>query len=123
MDGHATRNMLKQRQDFDDGRLSTTLIGPSFPSSIEVDCLSPTLRLAIPPSSNIGPLEKPMTKREMLQFQSKNFATMAFRFQVSLEIHDALLAMKMDINHECKTQGEDFNLENNLGVRSNFKGG
>jgi len=54
MDGHATRNMFKWKQDFVDGRLSTTIIGPSSPSSTEVDCPSPTLRPTSLPSSNIG---------------------------------------------------------------------
>jgi hypothetical protein len=35
-----------------------------------------------------------MTKQEMLQFQSMNLATMGFHFQVSSEIHDALLLQK-----------------------------
>jgi len=38
-----------------------------------------------------------MIKQKMLQFQSMNLATMAFHFQVSSKIHDALIiAMKMD---------------------------
>jgi hypothetical protein len=38
-------------------------------------------------------------------------ATMASHFQVSLEIHDALLATKMDINHECKNKVKISNLQ------------
>jgi hypothetical protein len=33
-----------------------------------------------------------------------SLATMAFYFQVSLEIHDALLVAKMDINYEHKNK-------------------
>jgi hypothetical protein len=111
MDSHATRNVLKWRQDFIDGRLGTVVIGPSSPSSIKANCPSPTFRLAIPPSSNIGPLERPMTKHNMLQLQSRSFATMASCFQVSLEICDALLVTKMDINHERKNKVKISNLK------------
>ncbi len=36
---------------------------------------------------------------------------MAFRFQVSLEIRDALLAAKMGINYECKNKVKILNLK------------
>jgi len=111
MDGHATRNVLKWRQDLIDGRLGTIVIGPSSPSSIKANCTSPTFRLATPPSSNTGPLERPMIKHNLLQLQSRSFATMASCFQVSLEIRDALLVTKMDINHECKNKVKISNLK------------
>jgi hypothetical protein len=38
-----------------------------FPSSIKVDCFRLTFRLSIPLSSMVGPIEKSMTKVEMLQ--------------------------------------------------------
>jgi hypothetical protein len=81
MDGHATRNVFKRKQDFIDGRLGITIIGfnsLNSPSSIEVDCFNLALKLAIPPSSSIGPLERLMTKQKMLRFQSRNLITMAF---------------------------------------------
>jgi len=52
-----------------------------------------------------------MIKQEMLQFQSRNLASMAFHFQVSSKIRDALLAMKMDINHERKNKVKISNLK------------
>jgi len=36
---------------------------------------------------------------------------MASRFQVSLEIHDALLVAKMGINYECKNKVKISNLK------------
>jgi len=36
---------------------------------------------------------------------------MAFHFEVSLKIRDALLATKMDINHECKNKVKISNLK------------
>jgi hypothetical protein len=48
---------------------SIAIVGPSSltsPSSIEANCPSLALRLVIPPSSCIGPLERPMIKEEML---------------------------------------------------------
>jgi len=99
LDDHSMRNVLKLKQDFINGRLGTIGVGPSFPSSIKANCPSPTLGPNNPPSSSIGPFKGSMTKQEMLQFQSRNFITMASCFQVSSEICDALLATKMDINH------------------------
>jgi hypothetical protein len=48
---------------------SIVVVGPSSlssSSSIEANCPSLALRLVIPPSSCIGPLERPMIKQEML---------------------------------------------------------
>jgi hypothetical protein len=99
MDSHATRNMFKQKQDFIDGRLGIVIVSPSSLNSTKANCLSPALRLATPPSSNIGLLKRLMTKQEMLQFESRNLTTMASCFQMSSKICDALLAANMDINH------------------------
>jgi hypothetical protein len=57
LDDHSTRNVLKLKQDFINGRLGTIGVGPSFPSSIKANCPSPTLRPNNPPSSNIGPFK------------------------------------------------------------------
>jgi hypothetical protein len=48
---------------------------------------------------------------------------MAFCFQVSLEIYDALLATKMDINAKCKNKVKISNLKTTweLGVISKEK--
>ncbi len=80
MDSHATKNVLKWRQDFIDGKPGKTIVGTTSPSSIKANCPSPTLRLATPPSSNIGSLERPMTKQNMLHLQSRSLATMASCF-------------------------------------------
>jgi hypothetical protein len=56
----------------------------------------------------------------MLQLQSRSVATKASHFPVSLEIYDALLATKMDINHERKNKVKISNLKaaQELGVIS-----
>jgi hypothetical protein len=61
-----------------------------------------------------------MIKSKMLQPQFKCLATVASRFQMSSEIHDALLFTKMDINHECKNKVKISNLKatQELGVIS-----
>ncbi len=117
---HATRNMFKLRKDFIVGTPSTTVISLNSPNSTKADCPSPTLRPTISPNSNKGPFEKPKTKQEMLQLQSRSLATMASHFPMTLEIYDALLAAKMDINHECKNKVKISNLKaaQGLGVIS-----
>jgi hypothetical protein len=96
--------MLKQRKDFIVGRLDTIVVSPNSLNFTEADCPSPTLKLTIPPNSSRGPFEKLNTKQKMLQLQSRNLATMASHFPMSLEIYDAILVAKMDINHNAKTK-------------------
>ncbi len=103
--------MLKQRKDFIVGRPGTTVVSPNSPNSTEANCPSPTLKPTIPPNSSRGPFEKLKTKQKMLQLQSRNLATMASHFLMSLEIYDVVLAAKMDINHEHKNKVKISNLK------------
>jgi hypothetical protein len=47
----------------------------------------------------------------MLKLQSRSLAIITSHFPVSLEIYDALLTTKMDINHEHKNKVKISNLK------------
>jgi hypothetical protein len=67
---HVTRNVLKRRQNFIDWRHKNRWVAfpntPSSPNSTYVECPSPTIRPSTPPTSMLGPIERPLTKQKML---------------------------------------------------------
>ncbi len=111
INNHATRYMLKQRKYFIVGRPSTIILSFNSPNSTKVYCPNPTLRSTIPPNSTTRPFEKLKTQQEMLKLQSRSLAIITSHFPVSLEIYDALLTTKMDINHEHKNKVKISNLK------------
>lgn len=70
INNHATRNMLKKRQIFIDGRHKNRWVASpnthNSPNSTYVECPSPNIRPSAPPTSMLGPIERPLTKQKML---------------------------------------------------------
>jgi len=79
---HAMRNVLKRRQIFIDGRQKNRWVTfPNTPSSFNstyVECPSPTIRPFAPPTSMLGPIERPLTSKKCCSSKPKTLQPWLF---------------------------------------------
>jgi hypothetical protein len=103
-DGHASRNALKRHQSIIEGTSN-----PSFQSSPNSThnpspMYNETPRLSSRPATLplVPTFERPMTKFEMLQSQSKSLATIANNLKANVEDRKTMLRAKVDVSIEKK---------------------
>lgn len=132
-DGSATKNVLKRRQSLIDGAAGgssgTTrsieigvppLLNPSPDCNNCAPNPSPTAAPPNPSPSFSAPIERMMSKSQMLQELFTSIALMARSFEASSEKREALFAAKLDTEVEKRKKVKISNLKNarDLGVIS-----